>query len=226
MGYFTLKIAVVALLLIGAAAAFPLGAIAALRRACRTHATESACGLTGAAAAGLLLHREKLARDITLESSHDPLAEGYAPRALSIRLTDTTGRSRSLAALGEAAFAVARATRHADADKDFLRAESRTGADFILTNTLPIAAFLGLVLPEARGLLLLVTPVLALTLALRTALALPAERESAALALRLLRRHDLVAESEIRPVTAYLNTRAARVLARPLTDCFWVSWAL
>lgn len=226
MGYFTLKIAVVAALLLVALAAFPLGAIAALRRSRRSLATRSRCCLTGAAVAGLLLHREKLAGAVAVEIGPDPLREGYSPHAIRLDLSPETARSRSLAALAESAFAVARAARHADRDPDFIRAEQRARADRTLANLIPPLAALGLVLPELRGLALVVAPLLAVALAARTALALPSERRSAELALRLLRSADLLAPHETRPLAAHLQTRAARVLARPLLDCVWISWTL
>lgn len=226
MGYFTLKIAVVAALLLLALIALPLGALAAMRRARRACTRPAFAGLTGTAAAAVLLHREKLAHEITVESCHDESSAGYAPRTLRIRLTDHDARGRSLAALGEAAFAVARATLHADGDPDFLRQESRATPVAILANALPVAAGLGLVLPSARGLLLIVTPVLTCCLAGYTLLSLPAERRAADRALGLLRTHGLLARDEQSVMAAYLRARAALALARPVRACVWIAWAL
>lgn len=223
MGYFTLKIAVVVALLLLALAVFPLGAIAAHQRARAKAGRRAACALTPAAAAGLLLHREKLGRDIAVETCLDPAAGGYDGHRLRLRVDDTGGRPASVAELAETAFAVARATLHADADPDFLANEARGTPIAILANAAPVAAFLGLALPEARGLLFIVTPVMVCCLAGYAVFSLPAERKAAERALALLRRHALISPGETPAAAACLRARAALALARPLRACFWIS---
>lgn len=223
MGYFTLKIAVVVALMLVALVAFPLGAIAAHKRARAKAGGAAACALTPTAAAGVLLHREKLGGEIAVDRCLDPTASGYDAHRLRLRVDDTGRRPATVAELAEAAFAVARATLHADGDPDFLANEARGTPIAILANAAPVAAFLGLALPEARGLLIIVTPVMVCCLAGYAVFSLPAERKAADRALALLRRHGLISPEETPAAAACLRARAALALARPWRACFRVS---
>lgn len=227
MGYFTPKILVLVALFIGAMVAIPVGAIVRLRYArARAMRLPASAKLTGVAAAAILLHREHLDHAVRVEIDHAEFPRAYAPRAGCVRIPDTHARARSLAALAEAAHAVARATLHADGDADFARAESRATTTAVLANLLPVALALGVILPGARSLLFIVTPLLVVLIAGHTLAGMPLESKVSRRALALLDRHGLVAPTERAPVAAHLRAHAALALARPALACLWISWAL
>jgi len=228
MGYFAAKILVVALILLGGLAAFPLGALAAARRSRRRHARmPSSRGLGGAACAGLLLHRERLAA-IRVTAGAAPLAERYAPQAGEIVLSDEVAAGISVYDAAAAAFQVAKVALHADGDADFVRGYGRAKVVGWLTNLFPVVLLIGLAVPgEGRAFLALVAPLILVFLVGYTALTLPGERRAATRALALLDRYGFVRDAGERDrLRAALAARAALTLATPLTRCYWIAWAL
>lgn len=221
------KIALVVLLFILALLAFPLGALGAARRSRRKHARiPIARDLTGAQVAGVLLHREGLSR-IAVEIGAQNLGERYAAGAGRIVLSGETARGRSVYDAATAAFLVAKVTLHADGDPDFARSHRRNFPLTLLANLFPPVALAGVLLPEVRALLFVVTPVLLCALAGYTLLSLPAERHAARRAMELLDRHRISGDkSEREALRSCLAARAALRLAAPLTQCLWVNWAL
>lgn len=229
MSFFAPKILVVVLLLLGAVAAFPLGALAAAKRARRRYARiPLARDLAGAAVAGLLLHRENLAGRIAVEAGAAILGERYSPHAARIELSTESARGRSVYAAATAAFLVAQVTLHADGDPDFTRAHARNFTLGVLANLVPPVLFFGLLVPgEGRMFLYVLTPVLLSMLAGYTLLLVPSQRHAARRALALLERHGIAGDKKEREaLRACLAARAALAFAAPVTRCHWVNWAL
>ncbi len=227
MGVFFLKLAVAAALLAAGALAFPAGALIAARRARRRYAgTPLARDLSGAGVARHLLDREGLSR-IALDASAAPLRERYDAAAGRVSLSRETARGRSVYAAATAAFLVAQATLHADGDPDFARAHRRESAIPWGANLLPPVLLAGVVLPGARTFAMFAAPMLAAHIALLTLLCLPAARLTSRRALSLLERHALTAQTHERAaLRAALAAHATRILATPLTRCFWLRRAL
>ncbi len=228
MGYFTLRILLLAALAAGAAIAIPWGALLAARRSRARHsAIPGDSGHTGAQTAGLLLHRERLGA-ITIGTESAPLKEVYDPHAGHLRMSEETARSRSAYAVATAAFLVAQATLHADRDRDFESAHRRAPALYLAVNLLPPALLLAILVPgEARALGLVAAPVLLALAGSCALLDLSAARLTSRRALALLDRHGLSGSGSAREaIQKALTARAALALATPLTRCFWFQPAL
>lgn len=221
------KLALVVLLFVLAIIAFPVGALRAARRSRRKYSRVPLTrDLSGAQVAGLLLHREGLSR-IAVETGAQNLSERYAPFAGRIELADETARGRSVYAAATAAFLVAKVTLHADADPDFIRSHRRDFPTTLLANLTPAVALAGMILPEARALLFVVTPVLLCLLFGYTLLSLSSERAASRRALELLDRHHIAGDkAEREALRAGISARSTLRLAAPLTRCLWVNWAL
>lgn len=229
MNFYALKIAVAAMIVLGGLLTFPLGALAAAKRTRRKYARIPLTrDLTGAAVAGILLHRENLAGRIAVEPGAATLGESYSPTAARLTLADDSARGRSVYAAATAAFLVAQVTLHADRDTDFVRAHGRRFALALTANILPPSFLFGVLVPgEGRLFLYILTPLLLCLLAGYTILSVPSERHAASRALALLERHGLVSgKSEREALRAALFARAALALAAPLTRSFWFNWSL
>lgn len=170
-------------------------------------------GMTGRDAAEQILHREGL-YDVRIEHISGNLTDHYDPRTKTLRLSDATYNSTSVAALGVAAHECGHAVQHATGYLPLkLRSSLVPVANFGSTIAWPLIIF-GLFISGRSSVMLINLGILAFSLAvLFQIVTLPVEFDASHRALKILGNTGLLYESEVRDTRKVLTAAALTYVA-------------
>ena len=169
--------------------------------------------MTGRDAAEQILHREGL-YDVRIEHISGNLTDHYDPRTKTLRLSDATYNSTSVAALGVAAHECGHAVQHATGYVPLkLRSSLVPVANFGSSIAWPLI-ILGLFISGRSSVMLINLGILAFSLAvLFQIVTLPVEFDASHRALKILGNTGMLYEDEVRDTRKVLTAAALTYVA-------------
>jgi Zn-dependent membrane protease YugP len=218
-----LKFAIAILAVFCAAAALPLAALGAVRKAWEEGSgRKNLNGLRGAAFARIVLLHGKAGKTDVVEGCR-LFREHYDAGADCVVLSREVYDGRTRAALAGAVLQAGMALLHAENAPPVRRLEFWATTSRLFANVLPVGVVLMLLHPGSWRAI----PLLGLVLLLLAAIQLltyPAARGAAEKARAIILERELLPPEEIPPFFKTLDGLARRHLAAPLLDCLWLRW--